>query len=158
MSKEEFIKELRESLYTEVSSLEIENNVRYYSQYIDNQVKSGKTIEQVMYELGDPRLIARTIIETSKLGKGTTHSSADYSYQNDYKESVNSYSDNEDGYQHSYTFNGKLPLRYRILAIVFVILFVILLVFLGTIAIRLFITIGIPLLLVYFVYRLITNR
>lgn len=157
MTKEEFIKELRESLYTEIPSIEIENNVRYYNEYIDNQTSSGKTMDQVMEKLGDPRLIARTIIETSKLGKANYNSVHNNTYQETYSDTTDAYSNNAD-YNHTYTFDGKIPLRYRILGIAILIFFVMLLIFLGSIAIRLFISIGIPILLVYLLVRLITRR
>ena len=158
MTKEEFIKELRESLYTEITSIEIENNVRYYNEYIDNQLLSGKTIDQVMEELGDPRLIARTIIETSKLGKTNYNNNHTNMYQDAYTDTDDSPNNNGHGYSHTYTFDGKIPLRYRILGIAMLILFVMLIIFLGSLAIRLFVSIGIPILLVYFLIRIITRR
>lgn len=157
MTKEEFIKELRESLYTEIPSIEIENNVRYYNEYIDNQTSSGKTMNQVMEELGDPRLIARTITETSKLGKANFNNVHNNVYQETYSDTTDTYNNNAD-YNRTYTFDGKIPLRYRILGIAISILFVTLLIFLGSIAIRLFVSIGIPILLVYLLVRLITRR
>lgn len=154
MTKEEFIKVLRESLYTEITSIEIENNVRYYNEYIDNQIRSGKTMDQVMAELGDPRLIARTIIETAKLGKSNYNNT----YQDAYTDTDDSHNNNGRGYSHTYTFDGKVPLRYRILGIAVLILIVMLIIFLGSIVIRLFVSIGIPILLVYILIRLITRR
>ena len=158
MTKEEFIRDLRESLYTEITSIEIENNVRYYNEYIDNQIRSGKTIDQVMAELGDPRLIARTIIETSKLGKSNYNNIHNNLYQEAYTDENDSRNDNVHGYSHTYTFDGKIPLRFRILGIVILIMFVMLLIFLGSLAIRLFFSIGLPILLVYLLIRLISRR
>lgn len=158
MTKEEFIRDLRESLYTEITSIEIENNVRYYNEYIDNQIRSGKTIDQVMAELGDPRLIARTIIETSKLGKSNYNNIHNNSYQEAYTDENDSRNDNVHGYSHTYTFDGKIPLRFRILGIMILIMFVMLLIFLGSLAIRLFFSIGLPILLVYLLIRLISRR
>lgn len=158
MTKEDFIRGLRESLYTEITSIEIENNVRYYNEYIDNQINSGKTIDQVMAELGDPRLIARTIIETSKLGKSNYNNVHSNSYQEAYTDESESRNDNVHGYSNTFTFDGKLPLRFRILGIMILILFVMLLIFLGSLAIRLFFSIGIPILLVYLLIRLVTRR
>lgn len=158
MTKEEFIKVLRESLYTEITSIEIENNVRYYNEYIDNQIRSGKTIDQVMAELGDPRLIARTIIETSKLGKTNYSNIHNNTYQDAYTDTDDSPNNDGHSYSHTYTFDGKIPLQYRILGVAMLILFVLLIIFLGSLAIRLFVSIGIPILLVYFLIRLITKR
>ena len=158
MTKEEFIRDLRESLYTEITSIEIENNVCYYNEYIDNQIRSGKTIDQVMAELGDPRLIARTIIETSKLGKSNYNNIHNNLYQEAYTDENDSRNDNVHGYSHTYTFDGKIPLRFRILGIMILIMFVMLLIFLGSLAIRLFFSIGLPILLVYLLIRLISRR
>lgn len=61
----EFIRLLKETLDGEVAPSVIRENVRYYEDYIAEQVRSGKREKEVLEELGDPRLIARTIIETS---------------------------------------------------------------------------------------------
>lgn len=42
----------------------VEDNVRYYQNYISQEIASGKSEKEVLEELGDPRLIARTIIDT----------------------------------------------------------------------------------------------
>ena len=39
-------------------------HVRYYEDYIQSQVRSGRDEQQVLDELGDPRLIARTLLDT----------------------------------------------------------------------------------------------
>lgn len=39
-------------------------HVRYYEDYIQSQVHNGRSEEEVLAELGDPRLIARTLIDT----------------------------------------------------------------------------------------------
>lgn len=38
-------------------------NVSYYEEYIATQVRAGRTEEEVLAELGDPRLLARSIAE-----------------------------------------------------------------------------------------------
>ena len=38
--------------------------MRYYEDYIQSQVRSGRDEQQVLDELGDPRLIARTLLDT----------------------------------------------------------------------------------------------
>lgn len=158
MSKEEFITELRESLYTEIPSIEIENNVRYYNEYIDDQIRSGKTMEEVMAELGDPRLIARTIIETSKLEKSDYNNRSNNTYQEEYTNTTDSYDHSERGYSKTYQYNGKVPLRYRILGIAILVLIIMLVIFVGSLAVHLFVSIGIPILLVYLLVRIISRR
>lgn len=62
MTKQEFLDELRQALSGEVSSEAIMDAYRYYSTYIEDEMRSGKSEEQVLEELGRPNLIARSII------------------------------------------------------------------------------------------------
>lgn len=61
MKKNEFIKNLEEELSTSFSKSEINKQLDYYSKYIDDEIKNGKTEEEVLSELGDPRLIVKTL-------------------------------------------------------------------------------------------------
>ena len=65
MTRREFIDELRSALSGEVSQLALNENINYYEQYFNEQESKGREIEEVLEELGNPRLIARTIIDTS---------------------------------------------------------------------------------------------
>ena len=64
MNKEAFIDTLRRALYGKVSDYELTDHVSYYEDYIQSQVRSGCDEQQVLDELGDPRLIARTLLDT----------------------------------------------------------------------------------------------
>lgn len=64
MDRNEFVSTLRAALTGEVSPAVVEDNVRYYQNYISQEIASGKSEKEVLEELGDPRLIARTIIDT----------------------------------------------------------------------------------------------
>lgn len=65
MTKAEFLDGLRQALSGKVHYSVVNENVRYYEDYIDMQMKKGMTEEAVLEGLGDPRLIARTIVEAS---------------------------------------------------------------------------------------------
>ena len=83
MDRIEFIKQLRIALSGVVNHIVIEDNVRYYEDYIDMEMRKGKTEEQVLSELGNPRLIAKTIIETNKAaGSETEEYSENSTYEN----------------------------------------------------------------------------
>ena len=75
---------MEDALRGKVSNQVIEANLQYYRDYITGEIRKGRTEEHVMDDLGDPRLIARTIIETqggSGTGAGSGSSSASgYSY------------------------------------------------------------------------------
>ncbi|MDD6074683.1 MAG: DUF1700 domain-containing protein [Clostridium sp.] len=66
MRKTEFLQELRDALQGEVSAAVIQENVRYYDTYISQEAASGRREEDVIEEIGSPRLIARTIIDSSE--------------------------------------------------------------------------------------------
>lgn len=65
MNKQEFLEKLRLALNGRVSAGAVADNISYYEDYINTEQRKGRTEEEIMQQLGDPRLIARTIIETS---------------------------------------------------------------------------------------------
>ena len=65
MTREDFINELRSALSGEVSQLDLNENINYYEHYFNEQERNGRTVEDILEELGNPRLIARTIIDTN---------------------------------------------------------------------------------------------
>ncbi len=62
MSKQEFLDKLRLALSGRVSAGLVEENVAYYEEYINTQIRLGYNETTVMSGLGDPRLIAKSII------------------------------------------------------------------------------------------------
>ncbi|MDR1769396.1 MAG: DUF1700 domain-containing protein [Hungatella sp.] len=71
MSRQEFLQRLREALSGEVPGSVIEENIRYYEEYISTEVSNGSTEEAVIASIGDPRLIARTIFEANENANGS---------------------------------------------------------------------------------------
>lgn len=71
MNKEEFLRVLREKLTGEMDEQQILSHIRYYDQYISDKAVNGKSEEAVIEMLGDPRLIARTLIETKEASGGS---------------------------------------------------------------------------------------
>jgi len=89
MNRQEFIDQLRIALAGNVMQSVIDENVNYYYDYIDMKIKKGQPEEEVLDELGSPRLLAKTIIETSKAEEEKTtgsnrNSSAEKQEENDY--------------------------------------------------------------------------
>lgn len=64
MSRREFLETLRGQLSGQMAQGKAAAHVRYYEDYIQSQVRSGRIEADVLAELGDPRLIARTLIDT----------------------------------------------------------------------------------------------
>ena len=65
MRKDEFLQTLRRALNGNVPPRVVEENIRYYDGYISDEVRKGRSEEEVIDEIGDPRLIARTIEDTT---------------------------------------------------------------------------------------------
>ncbi|HIX30461.1 MAG TPA: DUF1700 domain-containing protein [Candidatus Blautia stercoravium] len=86
MNKQEFLKVLRDTLQNQLSPGETENHVEYYRTYIEEQMREGKTEIEILDVLGDPRLIARTILETSS--SGNAYQKQEYTYQEDTREAA----------------------------------------------------------------------
>jgi len=61
MDKNVFLRELERSLTGEVPSGTVLENLQYYEGYIRGEVSKGRDESEVLDELGDPRLIARSI-------------------------------------------------------------------------------------------------
>ena len=66
MTRQEFLDQLRRALGSRVGSDVVNENVSYYEEYIAAQMRTGRTEEDVLNELGDPRLLARSIEEAKK--------------------------------------------------------------------------------------------
>jgi hypothetical protein len=64
MTKIEFLEKLRSALGNDLSGSIIQENVDYYNEYITNEVRNGRSEAEVIAELGDPWVIARTIIDS----------------------------------------------------------------------------------------------
>ena len=75
MTKQEFLDKLRAALNGKLLPGQVEENLHYYEDYINTEVRKGKSEGEVLAVLGDPRLIARTIVETAG-------QSADHYYDN----------------------------------------------------------------------------
>lgn len=79
MTKIEFLDGLRIALSSDMSSQELQDNLNYYSQYMDDEMRKGRTEQAVLDELGDPWMIARTIIDAKG---GTTANETVYEADN----------------------------------------------------------------------------
>lgn len=66
MTKQEFIQRLKEELESGLRASEVQEQIRYYSQYIEDEVRKGREEQKVVAELGDPWAIAKTILDMSE--------------------------------------------------------------------------------------------
>lgn len=112
MTKNEFLKELREALEGQVPVNEIEDSVLYYRDYFSRQEAAGRTEQEILEELGSPRLIAKSIIET----KGGEQ----IYYEDTYEEQVNE----EEGSPRVFVFDSFLTKIGCLAAVIIVIMLI----------------------------------
>ncbi|MCI8550762.1 MAG: DUF1700 domain-containing protein [Lachnospiraceae bacterium] len=63
MTQKEFLDVLQRALKGQVAPHVITENLNYYRDYISGETANGRSENDVLDELGDPRLLAKTIIE-----------------------------------------------------------------------------------------------
>lgn len=79
MTKQEFINELRLSLTGRMDTPAINENIRYYEDYITAEVRKGASEEQVLSDIGDPNAIAISLIDAAE--RAANKSSENYTNQ-----------------------------------------------------------------------------
>ncbi len=97
----------------------INDTVAYYQDYIDTAIRKGRTEEDVLSELGDPRLIAKSIV-ASRDDTGRYGSSTDNSGSYDSGSSYDTGEESGYGYENGTgnagryaIYDGKLHIRRR---------------------------------------------
>ena len=68
MTREEFLQGLKEALDGNMDASAIQENLNYYNEYINEEVRKGKTEQQVVDTLGDSWAIAQTLLEADENG------------------------------------------------------------------------------------------
>jgi len=149
MDRGEFLSVLRESLEGFIPMEEVETNIDFYRNYFE---ESGQSDKKVIDELGDPRLIARTIIDAYKASKGPM---ADYYTEQARSEYSREHSEEYDDMSGSYYQYGRKVKWYEkllfwaIIIIVIVLLFTLVGVFVGYV---------LPVILLVLLIKIIANH
>ncbi len=149
MNKYEFLNILKLSLEGEVTETIINENMNYYSNYIEAEINKGMSEAEVLHQLGDPRLIAKTIIETSSISR----SSGTYTYSNENEENSEEVKrkglhvdfNNQQGWDIRF---GKLKLNTWYGKLLLIIIVIMILLVIGKIAITL-LPIILPIIIVF---------
>lgn len=127
MSKEEFLRILRIKISGSMAPQEVESQIDYYSAYIDGEIMKGKTEAEVIEELGDPTLIAKTLTAAMKRSSEEIVGEENYNNSNAYG---NDYSDEMDEGPQSKARVFKASGAGCIIAFIVVLLIIFLLIFL----------------------------
>ncbi len=104
MDKREFIEKLQRTLAGGLSSGQVAENIRYYQDYIEAEMQKGNTEEEVLSRLGDPRLLAKSIIEANKRAGASFGSNREYD-----EELVEDTGADEEAFKRKFKTNIMLP-------------------------------------------------
>ncbi len=119
MTKNEFIIKLQEALENDLDAATVRENVNYYSSYIDDEMRKGRGEQEVLDELGDPWVIAQSVIDMS----GQKNVTEDYSA---YRSAGASSERQDSSYNvHSYTIGSWWQKLLLILGIIGIVLLVV---------------------------------
>jgi uncharacterized membrane protein len=163
MNRSEFLDILRQSLEGEVSPDIIEQNIKYYDEYINTHSFSGE--EAVLSELGNPRLIAKTIIESERIAKEKSKNIYGQGYSGernrnnteDTSEERDKWENNRGNRSGGIFFTG---LKWYHKAVLFAVLLIILiaLLFIGRVIISLLYVFAVPIILMFLLFSLFRRR
>lgn len=83
MDRVTFINELRATLASRVNPQVVTENINYYEEYINTEVRKGRNEDEVIAGLGDPRLLARNIADAEKRAAASSEyeDSEEYIYE-----------------------------------------------------------------------------
>lgn len=158
MTKKEFLDTLKESLAGNLPASEIEENIRYYKDYIEHGEESEA---KALDTLGDPHLIARTVIDSFKISKG---SMADFYTEQARDEYSKGFFDSDTGYSTDYEqyedeqIRPQLSLHNKILAVLMLVAVIAVVLVVGRLATVILVRFVLPILLVIIILKFISNN
>lgn len=156
MNKIEFLNILKQALIGEVSNEIIEQNMKYYDTYIGS--RSEEEEARVIFELGDPRLIAKTIIEADKAAKEKNRGSWNQSTYQEHQTNTE-YNQQEDGPGFSQKrFFSNFKWYHKLIAVLVAIVIFALILLIGRLIIGFLFAFGLPLILIILIMTLFRKR
>ena len=122
MSKTEFLDILYNQLSGQMPEGSVAAHVQYYRNYIEDEQQKGHTETDILNDLGDPRLIARTLLDT-EVGAGNPQNGSTYSaIYNEADSYYNKYdsSDSARGHVKKHSFKLDLSTWYGKVAVILI--------------------------------------
>ena len=122
MSKTEFLDILYNQLSGQIPEGSVAAHVQYYRNYIEDEQQKGRTETDILNDLGDPRLIARTLLDT-EVGAGNPQNGSTYSATyNEADSDYNEYdsSDSARGHVKKHSFKLDLSTWYGKVAVILI--------------------------------------
>ena len=122
MSKTEFLDILYNQLSGQMPEGSVAAHVQYYRNYIEDEQQKGRTETDILNDLGEPRLSARTLLDT-EVGAGNPQNGSTYSaIYNEADSDYNEYdsSDSARGHVKKHSFKLDLSTWYGKVAVILI--------------------------------------
>ena len=142
MDRRQFLDELQRALSSDLAPRDIQENIEYYNNYIRSEIANGRTEKEVLDELGDPWILARTIKDSKGYGNAQ-----DVVFET-----------TEDGVKMENTNGGSSDKWKKIKGILIAILIIVVVLTIVRGLLRIVLPIAIPLLAVYLIVKIIKKR
>lgn len=161
MTKQDFLDKLRTSLSNDFAAAEVQEQVSYYSDYINGEIARGRSESDVIAELGDPWIIARSLVnskadqmESIEDGDGyTSYSGRDvYQKRSEYTED-GYYQDEKINPIKKYLFEHPSVMKAVVIGGIILVVLLVLTIVMGIF--QLIAPVLVPVLVILFVFRLI---
>ena len=122
MSKTEFLDILYNQLSGQMPEGSVAAHVQYYRNYIEDEQQKGRTETDILNDLGDPRLIARTLLDTEVGAGNPQNGSTDSAIYNEADSDYNEYdsSDSARGHVKKHSFKLDLSTWYGKVAVILI--------------------------------------
>lgn len=153
MDQREFLEDLYNALQGEMPDMDVQSQISYYRDYFSAEESNGKNEREILDQLGSPRLIARTIIDSYKMEqtpwnrKRNDEEARNFDEDQDFTE--------QDGRQRYDANRRMFPWYYKLFGVLFLIIVFVLVIAIGGLAIRIFLSVGLPLLIGILLVRFI---
>ncbi len=171
MNRIEFMEKLQRALAGGLNSRQVTENVRYYQEYIDMEIRKGKSEAEVLSGLGNPRLLAKSIIEANKRAGRSEGTNLNYdeevvgngaggSYSNTYHYQTNGDYGNQEraSYEEDMTGAGKIFRMPGWLLLLIITVFVLLIIGVAFSLISVLAPILIPVLVITLIVKLFQSN
>lgn len=162
MSKEDFLLELERALLSELPKTEVDSNLVFYKEFIAGEMEKGKSEQEIIEALGNPRLIAKTIMETYAISSSNVKRNVnDYYNKSEYSDGAKEYYHrSEQGKKErkfwnvSYSSTGKTPWYSKVLTGLIIIAVIAALVAIGSILLWILFSVMIPIFIIILLFSL----
>ena len=121
MTKQDFLETLRRALNGNMAAVTVDDHIRFYDSYFISETAKGRSEADILSSLGDPRILARTLIDAAeRAGDSIAQEANETQYRN-----AGSYQDTDASYNDTgYGIEKKVRLPGWLIAILVIVVVV----------------------------------